>query len=151
MRSGTRKVADSKPDVPSGSKDSDIIPMNYIGKHCIKIYDCFITKHFPHPFIPSNILKKPFRSVFWFCFGFPTCSFSEKIFLWTLKGNAIITEEEGDEDEESGAGLCEQVAVAAGSIGAFIYKNSYIFTNVVMMVRFQMIFYLYFNQPFNFS
>jgi piezo-type mechanosensitive ion channel component 1/2 len=60
-------------------------------------------------------------------------AFCKKI-LWTLKGNEIVTEEEEDEeDEQSGVGFCEQVAMAAGSIGAFIYKNSYIFTNVVMM------------------
>lgn len=50
-----------------------------------------------------------------------------------IKGKDIIAEEEDEEDSE-GAGFCEQVALAAGSIGAFIYKNSYIFTNVVMMV-----------------
>lgn len=49
------------------------------------------------------------------------------------KGKDIIAEEE-DEDDTEGAGFCEQMALAAGSIGAFIYKNSYIFTNVVMMV-----------------
>lgn len=33
MRSGTRKVADSKPDATTSkdSKDGDTIPMNYIG------------------------------------------------------------------------------------------------------------------------
>lgn len=49
------------------------------------------------------------------------------------KGKDIVTEED-DEDDQEGAGFCEQMAMAAGSIGAFIYKNSYIFTNVVMMV-----------------
>lgn len=32
MRSGTRKVADSKPDAPVTRKDSDAIPMSQIGK-----------------------------------------------------------------------------------------------------------------------
>lgn len=45
----------------------------------------------------------------------------------------IITENE-DDDDESGVGFCEQLTIAAGNIADFIYKNSYIFTNVVMMV-----------------
>lgn len=52
-----------------------------------------------------------------------------------MKGNEIITEEEDDDEDSESAGFCEQCAIAAGAIGAFIYKNSYIFTNVVMMVR----------------
>lgn len=59
--------------------------------------------------------------------------FANKLFLWILKGNEIITEEEGEDEEEIGVGFCEQIALAAGNIGTFVYKNSYIFTNVVMM------------------
>ncbi|CAO1375472.1 unnamed protein product [Diamesa hyperborea] len=70
MRGGTRKVADSKPDVTSPTGDS--IPMTFI-------------------------------------------------------------EEEEDEDGENGIGFCEQIGMAAANIATFIYKNSYIFTNVVMM------------------
>lgn len=32
MRSGTRKVADSKPDATTAGKENDAIPMNYIGE-----------------------------------------------------------------------------------------------------------------------
>lgn len=31
MRSGTRKVSDSKPDTPATRKESDAIPMTFIG------------------------------------------------------------------------------------------------------------------------
>lgn len=46
----------------------------------------------------------------------------------------ILTEKDENEEEEQSSGLCEQIALAATSIAEFIYKNSYIFTNVVMMV-----------------
>lgn len=52
---------------------------------------------------------------------------------WNSKGKDIITEDEV-EDEPSGPGFFEQLAVATETIGKFVYKNSYIFTNVVMMV-----------------
>ncbi|XP_070500560.1 piezo-type mechanosensitive ion channel component isoform X4 [Chironomus tepperi] len=78
MRSGTRKVADSKPDAPI-RKDSDTIPMSEIGN------------------------------------------------------KMTITEKDENEEDEQSTGFCEQIAIAASSIAEFIYKNSYIFTNVVMM------------------
>lgn len=34
MRTGTRKVADSKPDVATVRKDSDTIAMSEMGKKC---------------------------------------------------------------------------------------------------------------------
>jgi hypothetical protein len=37
MRSGTRKVADSKPDAPA-RKESDTIPMTDIGKKIIYVH-----------------------------------------------------------------------------------------------------------------
>jgi hypothetical protein len=55
-------------------------------------------------------------------------------YKFVAKGNEIITEDE-EPEEESGPGLLEQIAATTESIGKFIYKNSYIFTNVVMMVR----------------
>lgn len=51
------------------------------------------------------------------------------------KGKDIITEDDEVEDEPSGPGFFEQLAVATETIGKFVYKNSYIFTNVVMMVK----------------
>ncbi|CAH1708045.1 unnamed protein product [Chironomus riparius] len=78
MRSGTRKVADSKPDQPV-RKDSDTIPMSEIGN------------------------------------------------------TMTLTEKDENEEDEQSTGFCEQIAIAASSIAEFIYKNSYIFTNVVMM------------------
>ncbi|KAG5675805.1 hypothetical protein PVAND_005679 [Polypedilum vanderplanki] len=72
MRSGTRRVADSKPDAPSVTNKDDTIQMHQI-------------------------------------------------------------EKDEEEDDEQSAGFCEQLALAASSIADFIYKNSYIFTNVVMM------------------
>jgi hypothetical protein len=46
----------------------------------------------------------------------------------------VLTEKDEEEEEEQSVGFCEQIALAASSIGDFIYKNSYIFTNVAMMV-----------------
>lgn len=59
--------------------------------------------------------------------------FCEKFEKLILKGKEIITDDEENE-EESGPGFLEQIATATETIGKFIYKNSYIFTNVVMMV-----------------
>jgi hypothetical protein len=50
-----------------------------------------------------------------------------------------LTEKDENEEDEQSAGFCEQIAIAASSIAEFIYKNSYIFTNVVMMVSFSII------------
>lgn len=47
------------------------------------------------------------------------------------------TTEDAITKEKEGAGLLGQMTLAAGSICAFIYKNSYVFTNVLMMVRVQ--------------
>lgn len=47
-----------------------------------------------------------------------------------------LTEKDENEEDEQSTGFCEQIALAASSIAEFIYKNSYIFTNVVMMVSF---------------
>jgi hypothetical protein len=52
-----------------------------------------------------------------------------------FKGNEKIIAEEEETEEGQGVGFCEQMAIAASSIADFIYKNSYIFTNVIMMVR----------------
>lgn len=43
MRGGTRKVADSKPDAPATSKESDSIPMTYIGKFIILLTICCLS------------------------------------------------------------------------------------------------------------
>ncbi|CAO1304226.1 unnamed protein product [Diamesa serratosioi] len=49
-----------------------------------------------------------------------------------LKGE-VFAEEEENEDGENEIGFLEQIGMAAANIATFIYKNSYIFTNVVMM------------------
>lgn len=136
MRSGTRKVADSKPDAATTSKEGDAIQMDYIGM--------FLLVALIFPFHFHFLMHRPNspRRDFDFNFVFSNCFFAFlfwKKILWTLKGTEIITEEEGDDEDQNGAGFCEQVAMAAGTIGAFIYKNSYIFTNVVMMVSWRFI------------
>lgn len=65
-------------------------------------------------------------------------------------GNEIITEEDDDDDSES-IGFCEQFAQAASAIAAFIYKNSYIFTNVVMMVSFSCSLFIQLDSKFSFK
>jgi hypothetical protein len=46
----------------------------------------------------------------------------------------VVTEKDEEDEDEQSVGFCEQLALAASSIADFIYKNSYIFTNVAMMV-----------------
>ena len=114
MRSGTRKVADAKPDAPTTTKESDTIPMTDIGK----IRDKFSSSL--SSFKPSGILCKFPSSTF-----FDSFVFLLRIEFSFLKvtGTEIITEDQDDEEDQDGVGFCEQVAMAAGSIGSFIYKN----------------------------
>lgn len=65
MRSGTRKVADSKPDAPTTSKEGDAIQMDYIGTLFfslpLPLPDFFLRKSFDFVFIFSTLL--------FLCFG----------------------------------------------------------------------------------
>lgn len=81
------------------------------------------------------------KFLFIFCFSLLSHTlaflsvFSLRIINFSKKGNEkIIAEKEEVDDETPNVGFCEQVAIAANSIADFIYKNSYIFTNVIMMV-----------------
>ena len=54
----------------------------------------------------------------------------------------ILTEKDDEQEDEQSTGFCEQLALGASSIAEFIYKNSYIFTNVVMMVSLYIDFFI---------
>lgn len=82
MRSGTRKVADSKPDAPA-RKESDTIPMTDIGKKNF-FWHKFSLLSFPElqlPFLMSYVCK----FLFIFCFSFSlTLSPSSPYFRYAL-------------------------------------------------------------------
>jgi hypothetical protein len=60
MRSGTRRVADSKPDAPVTSKDDDTIPMSQIGEE----------KLFKSSLEYGGFLKISFESIVGTCSSF---------------------------------------------------------------------------------
>lgn len=95
---------------------------------------CAFIQTFLLPSHPNFNLIILCSKIFSFYFPFSLSPFSLNILFFFEGIKKILTENE-DVEESPNVGFCEQVAIAANSIAEFIYKNSYIFTNVVMMVN----------------
>lgn len=81
MRSGTRKVADSKPDA-TARKESDTIPMTDIGKITFGIHVCAFIQTFLLPSHPNFNLIILCSKIFSFYFPFSLSPFSLNILFF---------------------------------------------------------------------